>query len=100
MNHALSQLQGGDGLYLYGGDYGYVSWGRNGGVDSWTQSPIEEVYSDWVTVVAVSGESPVFSHLSMGTWDDGSGSATPLSFSEVIRPGRLQRMLTVFRFTT
>ncbi|MEJ2427108.1 MAG: right-handed parallel beta-helix repeat-containing protein [Candidatus Thiodiazotropha sp.] len=81
IHYALSQVSGGDGLLLYGGNYGDVAWGRTGDA-AWTQQPIAVVFTDWVTVKAVDGEDVIFDSLSLGTWN-APGTNTPMPFSTI-----------------
>lgn len=81
IHYALGQVTSGDGLMLYGGNYGDVAWGRTGDTE-WTQEPIAVVFEDWVTVKAVDGEEVIFNSLSLGTWN-APGTSTSMPFSAV-----------------
>ena len=72
--YALTQVTGGDGIYLRDGDYGDLSFGAE------SNAPIDEVFDDWVTIAADSGHSPVLGHVELGIWNR---NGYKLPFSEV-----------------
>jgi len=61
--YALTQVVGGDGIYLRDGDYGDLSFGAE------PNAPIDEVFDDWVTIAADSGHSPVLGRVELGIWN-------------------------------
>jgi len=83
LNYALSLVSGGDGIYLYSGDYGDLRFGAKYSKKSTNySSPIDEVFEDWVTIRSVSGETPIFGHVELGTWHNDGGWYT-IDFSQV-----------------
>jgi hypothetical protein len=61
--YALTQVTGGDGIYLRDGDYGDLSFGAE------ANAPIDTVFDDWVTTTADNGHSPVLGRVELGIWN-------------------------------
>lgn len=61
--YALTKVTGGDGVYLRDGDYGDLSFGAE------SNAPIDEVFDDWVTIVAEEGHSPRLGRVELGIWN-------------------------------
>ncbi|MBU1220937.1 right-handed parallel beta-helix repeat-containing protein [Myxococcota bacterium] len=62
IDYALTQVSGGDAVFVRDGSYGDLIFGSNNGL------AIPEVFSDWVTLRADEGHSPVLAHVELGTW--------------------------------
>ena len=71
--YALNQAQGGEVIYVAGGDYGDLSFGAIYSSNSNKAVPIPEVFTDWVTLKAMDGQQPTLDHVKLGTSTDEGG---------------------------
>ncbi|MDW6005428.1 right-handed parallel beta-helix repeat-containing protein [Vibrio mangrovi] len=71
--YALSQATGGEVIYVMNGDYGDLKFGANYFENSSKSTPIDEVFTDWVTLKAMPGQHPVLGNVTLGTTHDAGG---------------------------
>jgi hypothetical protein len=68
ITYALEQAQGGEMIYVADGDYGDLRFGADFYSESSNYAtPIEEVFTDWVTLRAMDGEAPELGYVQLGT---------------------------------
>ena len=81
ISYALAQASGGEVIYVADGDYGDLQFGATF-YDSGKSTPIDEVFTDWVTLKAMDGQSPTLGNLELGTLHDDGGWYT-IDFDQV-----------------